>query len=635
MQDAFDDAVDLAKELKDQVDDIHDKIADVIDEMDEATERRKDAFESINDELEYMRDMSELLYGDQAYATQAQTYNLQAHNNEQLLKTLEAAQKANQEILEATKDNAAAQEEYQAALEKERELQGEILDTRKEIAEAYKDAKEAANNLAVQNWLDQFQGEIDGVKVPLKYAQEAWERINENADLYLDELNRAWETEKLQNRYLELINNNTDPTIQKQITDQMNQQLEYLRDKTNLSKYDVEYANAQLEILQKTIALEDARANKNQMRLRRDTQGNYSYVYAASQADIASAENDLLDAQMNGYNISVEANRNSADSFYQKIQAMADQLRDAANDATLSEEQIAAITADIIKDGYEYLDAMGEQLTTAQKNMIESFIQAAQNLGAENSQAVQIIADELINNVDATVETISDKFVSGVERMIGPDGLALFREEAEQTRDDIVQNVHDFENAISDANVNIETPLTDIDTNLQHTTTSMSELADEAQRFYDIMNNNTGVILQAAGELAEYQAKLTDAENELSVYSEKVNKLGQDLETQKTINTQLTATNSDLQRQLEQAKKDAENARNGGGSGSGSGSGGSLARNRVGEIFYLIHYGQVGNEGDRTPNLRNRGYSDREIRAGQKAINLAYLNDYDNEDAIS
>ena len=635
MQDAFDDAVDLAKELKDQVDDIHDKIADVIDEMDEATERRKDAFESINDELEYMRDMSELLYGDQAYATQAQTYNLQAHNNEQLLKTLEAAQKANQKILEATKDNAAAQEEYQAALEKEKELQGEILDTRKEIAEAYKDAKEAANNLAVQNWLDQFQGEIDGVKVPLKYAQEAWERINENADLYLDELNRAWETEKLQNKYLELINNNTDPAIQKQITDQMNQQLGYLRDKTNLSKYDVEYANAQLEILQKTIALEDARANKNQMRLRRDTQGNYSYVYAASQADIASAENDLLDAQMNGYNISVEANRNSADSFYQKIQAMADQLRDAANDATLSEEQIAAITADIIKDGYEYLDAMGEQLTTAQKNMIESFIQAAQNLGAENSQAVQIIADELINNVDATVETISDKFVSGVERMIGPDGLALFREEAEQTRDDIVQNVHDFETAIGDVNVNIQTPLTDIDTNLQHTTTSMSELADEAQRFYDIMNNNTGVILQAAGELAEYQAKLTDAENELSVYSEKVNKLGQDLETQKTINTQLNATNSDLQRQLEQAKKDAENARNGGGSGSGSGSGGSLTRNRVGEVFYLIHYGQVGNEGDRTPNLRNRGYSDREIRAGQKAINLAYLNDYDNEDAIS
>ena len=191
MQEAFDDAVDLAKELKDTIDDIHDKIADVIEEMDEATERRKDQFDAINKELEYVRDISEIIYGDQAYATQARTYNLQAQNNEQLLKTLEAARKANHQIVEATKDNAAAQEEYKAALEKELELDGEILDVRKDIAEAYKDAKEAANNLAVQNWLDNFQTEVNGVMVPLKYAQEAWERINENADLYLDELNRA------------------------------------------------------------------------------------------------------------------------------------------------------------------------------------------------------------------------------------------------------------------------------------------------------------------------------------------------------------------------------------------------------------------------------------------------------------
>ena len=39
--------------------------------------------------------------------------------------------------------------------------------------------------------MDQFKGTVNGIDVPLKYAQEAWERINENADLYLDELNRA------------------------------------------------------------------------------------------------------------------------------------------------------------------------------------------------------------------------------------------------------------------------------------------------------------------------------------------------------------------------------------------------------------------------------------------------------------
>lgn len=366
---------------------------------------------------------------------------------------------------------------------------------------------------------------------------------------------------------MKLINDNTDPSIQKQITDQMNQQLDYLRNKVNLSKYDVDYANAQLEILQKTIALEEARDAKNQMRLRRDTQGNYSYVYTANQSDIASAQNELLDAQMNGYNISVEANRESADNFFQKIQNMADQLRAVANDATLSEEQIAAITASIIEDGYEYLDAQGEQLTTAQKNMIESFLQAAENLTAEGNEAVQIIADELRNTTDATVDIISDKFVSGVERMVGEDGIALFREEANQTRDDIIKNVEDFEDAISAANANVQSPLNEIDATVDRVESSLSDMADEAQRFYDIMNNNTGIILQAAGELAEYQSRLTDAQNQLSVYSQEVNRLASDLETQKTINTQLEATVTSLQ-------SENESLRNGGGGGAGGSGGG-------------------------------------------------------------
>ena len=401
----------------------------------------------------------------------------------------------------------------------------------------------------------------------------------------------------------------------------MNQQLEYMREKNNISRYDVEYANAQLEILQKTIALEDARDNKNQMRLRRDTQGNYSYVYAASQSDIAQAENDLLDAQMNGYNISVEANRNSADSFFQKVQAMADQLRDAANDATLSEEQIAAITQQIIKDGYEYLDATGEQLTTAQKNMIESFIQAAQNLAAENNEAVQIIADELINTTDATVDIIDEKFVSGVEHMIGPDGMALFREEADQTGDDLVRNVHDFERAVSDANINISTPLAEMEINIDHTKSAMSGMANEAQRFYDIMNNNTGIVLKAAGELAEYQARLTDAQNQLSVYSQKVNQMAKDLETQKTINTQLEATVSDLKRQNEDLKN---NANKGGGKG---GSGGQSAREieeaALGIAKNIHTYGSWGNDPNRHSRIADR-YSNAVADRVQEIINEKY-----------
>ena len=47
--------------------------------------------------------------------------------------------------------------------------------------------------------------------------------------------------------------------------------------KKKLTQYDVDRANALYDIKLKEIALEEAQQNKSQMRLRRDSSGNYSY----------------------------------------------------------------------------------------------------------------------------------------------------------------------------------------------------------------------------------------------------------------------------------------------------------------------------------------------------------------------
>ena len=99
---------------------------------------------------------------------------------------------------------------------------------------------------------------------------------------------------------------NASLDIQRKIRDSMGEQVGYLEKQGHLSEFNVRYANAQLEILQKQLALEDARNNKNQMRLRRDTQGNYKYVYSANQDDVRQKEADLLQSEMDAYNMSTE-----------------------------------------------------------------------------------------------------------------------------------------------------------------------------------------------------------------------------------------------------------------------------------------------------------------------------------------
>jgi hypothetical protein len=63
----------------------------------------------------------------------------------------------------------------------------------------------------------------------------------------------------------------------------MNDQLKILREKDNLTQYDIDRAKAALEVEKARMALEEARYNKTKMRLRRDSQGNYTYQYVADE----------------------------------------------------------------------------------------------------------------------------------------------------------------------------------------------------------------------------------------------------------------------------------------------------------------------------------------------------------------
>jgi len=137
----------------------------------------------------------------------------------------------------------------------------------------------------------------------LKDIEDEWDLINDQADMFLDKINSAFELEKLQNAFEDAIKDNDgDIAAQQSLNDLMEQQLAYLRDKEKLTQYDVDRANALLQIEMKRLALEQARSNKNRLRLRRDSQGNYTYQYTADTEAINKAEEELAEARNSLYN---------------------------------------------------------------------------------------------------------------------------------------------------------------------------------------------------------------------------------------------------------------------------------------------------------------------------------------------
>jgi hypothetical protein len=69
-----------------------------------------------------------------------------------------------------------------------------------------------------------------------------------------------------------------------------------LREKENLTEYDLKAAEARFQIALKQAALDDAQNNKTSMKLTRNEQGNWSYQYIADEDDVMNKRQELLDA---------------------------------------------------------------------------------------------------------------------------------------------------------------------------------------------------------------------------------------------------------------------------------------------------------------------------------------------------
>jgi hypothetical protein len=164
----------------------------------------------------------------------------------------------------------------------------------------------------------------------------------------------------------------------------MNEQLNILRKKEKINEYDVNYAEKQLEILQKQIALEEAKNNKSQMRLQRNAAGNYDFVYAANEDQVNNLAQELLNAQQEAYNMSREMNAKIYEELYQAAQNTENMIIQIITDTSLGVDEQKKRIEYLLTSLGEYATNAGEELTNVQINLYNDFIQAEQLIEDEN-----------------------------------------------------------------------------------------------------------------------------------------------------------------------------------------------------------------------------------------------------------
>lgn len=390
--------------------DIEETYLSAIDKAQEKLDEQSEQYEFISDLIDHDKDVIGLIYGDKAYSQLAKYYEMQRKNNNDNLDFARKQVEFWKQRMDNEEKDSKAWKEYKANYEKAvTDLNSKVKSSIEEVIEEYKNT---INKIFedINKRLTNGSG--------LDHVKDQWDLINKNADMYLDSINSSFEIQKLQNKYLDSIDNTSSLSAQKKLNNLMNEQIEMLKAKEKLTQYDVDRANALYEIALKEIALQDAQKNKSKMRLRRDSQGNYSYQYVSDEDSIAQAQQELLEAQNSLYNLDKDKYKSNLDEIYSTYSEFQQKLLELYSDTTLADEEREEKKKLLAEQYGEIINNLVEQNEQVKQNLQDTTFQElakkyntdVANFQAMSDEEKRILMESMIPQWNSGVQQMTDKF---------------------------------------------------------------------------------------------------------------------------------------------------------------------------------------------------------------------------------
>lgn len=519
-------ALDSAENFRKKLQDVRDDLLDMYDEFDDELDRQFDKYEDLTDQLEQMADVYTLYYGEDSYSElvdilQREGEVLQSELNERTRRYQEAEAAYQQALATGDKKTIEAMEDRMRDAEKE------MRDTAEQLAETWVKQFETSIKRSMQTMTQNVWGRTTGtlnddgtvsnIILGLEDLQTKWELEKQYIEDYKDEVEKAYEIDKLRSKYVDLLNDAQGASLgtQNKIRQQMKEQLESLENQTTLSEYDVKLANAKLEVLQKQIALEDAQRNKNKMQLRRDTQGNYRYVYRADEGDVKQAEDELLESSFDAYELTKDQTITNNDrminsflDFQEKASAIAEKYKD---DEVARKAALQTLTEEYTK----IWKAMGEDFKDVTNGMYDVLWWNINNLIGDSATAsidmMNLLFDENGNIKDKTGEMWRD-----LATFIQNDVIDQIYTEATKAIYDINVSGNALSKNMTSSLNTIGASAENLNKELKNVKATTDSVADATRDLFDIFDSDSDKFAKAMKKVQEYAAALADVQSKSS-----------------------------------------------------------------------------------------------------------------------
>ena len=639
-----DELIDVNGALRDLRDEALQKTSDAFDEFVENLDRSSEKIQHLQKVTETYKNIIDIVgkkvidaSGELTKQLGKANFEMQRNNTHALKSELEfidqSIQNQKDAIARLMSDNANGQ--HDEAIKQMNQQLKEMEDQRDSTYESWLDSWQAEMQAAadiyaetLESVVDNFSDSLAGAFGSLDELEEEFSRKKEIQDLYLDDYRQIYELSKL-TRDINKSIDDTDNIKSKQALKSLMKDIEQMQENgVKLSEYDLENLQRQYELELAKQQLKESQEAKSEVRMTRDSEGNYGYVYTADSNAVAEAE------------------QNYEDKLYAMQKANADYIEDLQNNIISAEQACADALAELDASQFASYEEYQEAVARVQADyseLIEGYYQQIGNALDNNRNLYQtewteynvmtgykISADEdYIDSFNETrlsiltgysdIETAQEAWNQAVNAATNEAALA-YEEWYERTQI-----------ALADG----ETSMQDFGSTVDEVTEDVLDRAEEAENSADAMADSYADaytdILNALGDFCtNYDSKIQDIISSNTELVKSINKV-----------TKAAANLDDYNN-----KKGSGSGNGGSGSGSGSdggnnnsgggnGNGGSNSgdEKKKGKAswdkgyaaYKRINAGAWGNGiSNRISAGAKEGFSKAEVELGQKIINYTY-----------
>lgn len=450
LKDLTDQARDASQAIVDLSKQIGEYWAEALEEANSVMEENLDNFDHLLSLMDSFESLTKLITNEDNYSGLSGIYDDIVEISRDAL----TASQANYELL--AKQEAAAEQIYQDAIAKGRDQT--ILDQLKENwetarqlaqegqeqmlsdAQAFGEAAQQQYENTVNQIMKEYEDAVTSGK-GFDWMNAQMEHLQLKDTEYLTEINKLYQTQKLI-RQANLDLENTENKAAQNRLQSFIKETEELENQTNVSAYALGIQERKYQVLLAEIALQEAQNAKDQVRLQRDTEGNFNYVYTADEDSIAKAEQSLADAQNDLYNYVREKENEIRQAELEAQQEHAQNIADIwityANDEAARNVALAEENKRFQDEIAMYKELSNLSMEASDQAYSDSYAANLNDryLATEESTAYQIDANAQLEDANTSLQE-NNEVVSDVINKNYGDMQSKSKEFATEASDDL------------------------------------------------------------------------------------------------------------------------------------------------------------------------------------------------------